>query len=340
MHAAILTGPRRIAIETVPDPVPGPGEVLVRVAFCGLCGTDLHDWRGGSGSRIPAYPLNPGHESAGTIAAIGPDVSRVAPGDRVTVHPYFYCGVCHYCRVGLINACERRSFVRDALAEFLVVDQDMVYRIPDSMTFETAALAEPLGAALQAIDLASIESGSAVLVIGAGPIGLSVAALAHRSGAAKVIVSEPSAERRRIALALGATDVINPVEEDMTERVLQLTGGFGADAVFECVTRAATTEAGIRSLRFGGQIVLVGNASPDDRLALDLDEVHRRQLTIRGTFSRASVFPRVLNWLNDIDFSPLITHTMDLDDVADAIALAESAEAGKILIRLGNPVAT
>lgn len=332
MRAAILKAPREFILTEVADPEPAKGQVVVRVEVCGLCGTDLHDWRGG-GHRPPNYPLNPGHESAGTIAAVGAGTTRVAVGDRVTVHPYFYCGTCHYCRLGIINACERRRFVRDALAEYLVVDEDMVYRIPDAMSFEIAALAEPLGAAQQAIDVADLDSGASILVLGAGPIGLSVAALARRSGAARVIVSEPSAARRAIAEQLGSTLTVDPRETDAAAAARELTGGYGVDAVFECVTRAATVQTGLDALRFGGQLVLVGNASPDDWLALDLDDAHRRQIAIKGTFSRASVFPRVLAWLEEIDFSPLITDVFELDEVDDAFALADSGAAGKVLIR-------
>lgn len=335
MRAAVLIAPEDVRPVELEEPAPGPTDVVVRVAFCGICGTDVHEWGGRSSSKPLSYPVNLGHECSGTVESAGSEVTSVAPGDRVAVHPYSYCGVCHYCRIGLINACAKRTFVRDGWAERLVVDEHMVYRIPDDMSLEVASLAEPLAASLQAIDVAPIKSGSTAVVIGGGPIGLGVLALIRHSGAAQVILSEPSAFRRELALKLGATRVVDPSAEDLRRAVLDATGGIGADVVFECVTSSKTTNAALELLRFGGEVVVVGNSNPSDRLSLNLDDLHRRQLVIRGTFSRGSLFPRALAWLHSLDLSPLITHTFDLDHVNDALALAKSGQAGKILISPG-----
>jgi L-iditol 2-dehydrogenase len=332
MRGAILVGPEDVRPMDLEEPSPSPTDVVVRVAFCGICGTDVHEWSGRNSSKPINYPVNLGHECSGTIESVGSAVTSVAPGDRVAVHPYSYCGVCHYCRIGLINACAKRTFVRDGWAERLIVDEHMVYRIPDDMSLEIASLAEPLAASLQAIDVAPVKSGSTAVVIGGGPIGLGVLALIKHSGAAQVILSEPSAFRRDLGLKLGATQVIDPTKEDLRQAVLDMTGGIGADVVFECVTSSRTTNEAIGLLRFAGEVVVVGNSNPADRLSLNLDDLHRRQLVIRGTFSRGSLFPRALAWLHRLDLSPLITHRFDLDHVNDALVLAKSGQAGKILI--------
>jgi len=332
MRTAQLVATKDIRIDTRPDPEPGPDEVVVAVAFCGVCGTDLHTWLGRDSGRPTPLPANLGHETAGTIAAVGSAVEHVAVGDRVTVHPYTYCGTCFYCRSGEPNFCSRRSFLRDGWTDHLTVPASTIYPVPDDLSLEEASLAEPLAACLQAVDVADLRSGVTAVVLGGGPIGLGTLALARASGAARIIVSEPSATRREIATALGATYVLDPTTEDLRSTVLDLTNGIGVEAVFDCVTSSATTAAGISCLRNGGQVVVVGNVSASDRLSLDLDDLHRRQLAIKGTFSRANVFPRTLNWLSRLDLSPMITHTIPLDDIDEAMTLAHEGVAGKVLI--------
>lgn len=332
MRAALLHATRDIRIEQFPDPSPAPDEVVIQVAFCGVCGTDLHTYEGRSAGRPTPLPANLGHETSGIVEQIGAAVTHLAVGDRVTVHPYRYCGACFYCRTGQPNFCQDRAFVRDGWADHLTVRASMVHRIPDEMSLEIASLAEPLAACLQAIDVAGMESGTTAVVLGGGPIGLGVLALARASGAAQVIVSEPSATRRDVALQLGATHVLDPTTQDLASTVRDLTGGIGAETVFDCVTSSSTTAAALASLRHGGQVIVVGNVDPSDRLALDLDDLHRRQLAVKGSFSRGNVFPRALNWLSHLDLSPMITHIVPFDEIDEGMRLAREAVGGKVLI--------
>jgi 2-desacetyl-2-hydroxyethyl bacteriochlorophyllide A dehydrogenase len=334
MRQALLYAPRDIRVADATRAAPTGIDVEVRVAFCGVCGTDLHAWAGREAGHRIDFPANLGHESAGVISRVGEKVTRVAVGDRVTVHPYSYCGVCHYCRIGMQNFCEARQFVRTGWSEYINVPQFMVYPIPDTLSLEAASLAEPLAASLQAIDMAGMRSGETAVVLGGGPIGLGVLALARMSGAARVILSEPSPLRRELGIALGADSAVDPTSESVLDAVKNQTGGYGADVVFDCVTSSATTAAGISMLRNGGAVIIVGNVAASDRLALDLDEVHRRQLTVRGSFSRGFIFPRALNWLSRLNLEDMITHKVPLEELNAGMQLALDGTAGKVLIAL------
>lgn len=332
MRQALLYAPHDIRLVNVSEAAPADDEVQIRVSFCGVCGTDLHAWDGRQAGHLGNLPANLGHESSGIVTQVGSGVSNVAVGDRVTVHPYSYCGICHYCRIGMPNFCTAREFVRGAWSESINVPAFMAYRIPDTMSLEAASLAEPLAACLQGVDVAGLRSGETAVVLGGGPIGLGVLALARMSGAARVILSEPSAIRRELGAKLGADRTLDPGSESAVEVVKDETGGYGADVVFDCVTSSATTAAGISMLRNGGSVIIVGNVDPSDRLALDLDEVHRRQLSVRGSFSRGLVFPRALNWLSRLQLEDMITHTVPLEDLNEGMQLALDGRAGKVLI--------
>lgn len=331
MRSAQLYAPFDLRLDDIELPKIEPTEVTVEVAFCGVCGTDLHAWTGKSAGR-ETLPLNLGHEVSGIVDEVGSAVEHISVGARVTVNPYSYCGRCQYCMSGLPNFCTDRSFMRNGWADRLRIPGHMAHAIPDDMTLEVASLAEPLGACMQAIDVAKMQSGSIAVILGGGPIGLGVLALARESGAALTVVSEPSAVRRKIAIRMGATHVVDPTTEDLRDVVMSVTGGHGANVVFDCVTSSATTASALALLRPTGTVVIVGNVDPTDRLSLDLSDVHRRQIAILGTFSRGFVFPRTVNWLKRIDFTPLITDTVGLDEVARALHLAKDGQAGKVLV--------
>jgi threonine dehydrogenase-like Zn-dependent dehydrogenase len=250
----------------------------------------------------------------------------------VAVDSFVACGKCHYCRSGAVLHCTDRTMSSDAWAEYVVVHEGAVYQIPDSMSLETAALAEPLAAGLQAIDEAGMRSGSVALFLGAGPIGLGILALARVSGAAVTIVSEPSEYRRKLAVELGADVVVNPLEESLTEIVRGVSDGLGADVAFDAVTRAATVQQGIDAVRLGGLVLVVGNAPPDDELATRPAELHRSGKMIKGTTKRAFNFDRTLRWLAKLDFGPLITHQLPLEEINQALELSRDGRAGKILL--------
>lgn len=329
MKVAQLHGPRDIRIANAPDPTPGPHEVVLKVAFTGLCGTDLHQWEHPLTDGLPRIM---GHEYSGTVMSKGSQVAQYVEGDRVAVNPYVYCARCFYCRRGMPNFCRDRKLYYSGWAEYVAVDARVLYPLPAEVSLELAALAEPLAACLHALDLADLQTGSDICIVGGGPIGLGVLALARAGGAAKIIVSEPSEYRRSLAARMGADIVVDPRADDLAAVVSRQTGGVGVSAAFECVTHSRSMQQAIEVVHNGGTVLGVGNASPEDRLALDLNDLHRRGISLRGSFSRAFSFERVVRLLPKLNLGPLLTHQMQLDAVTEAMNLARVGVAGKVLM--------
>jgi len=329
MKVAQLYGPRDIRVGSAPEPKPGPHDVVLKVAFTGLCGTDLHQWEYPTGDGLPRIM---GHEYSGTVLSKGAQVAQYAEGDRVAVNPYVYCARCFYCRRGMPNFCRARKLYYSGWAEYVVVDERVLYPLPADVSLELAALAEPLAACLHALDLAELQTGSDICILGGGPIGLGVLALARAGGAAKIIVSEPAAYRRDLAIRMGADVVVDPFAGDLEAVVAQQTGGVGVSAAFECITHSRTMQQAIGLVHNGGIVLGVGNAPPEDRLALDLNDLHRRGITLRGSFSRAFSFERVVRLLPRLNLAPLLTHRMQLEGLPEAMQLAESGQSGKVLL--------
>src|SRR5438309_4616322 len=247
MRALRFHAARDLRIEDVPAPAePGGGEVVVRVASCGICGTDLHEYVAGPiVTPTEPHPLtgarNPqilGHEFAGEVVATGADVKAVADGDRVAIMPLAYCGRCAYCRRGLQHlcatmACVGLSHAWGGMAELATVVDYQVVRLPEGVTYRQGALIEPTAVAAYGVERAGVGPGDRVLVTGAGPIGALAALCAHSAGASTVYVSEPNPARRARAEALGVAVVLNPTAVDLPELLRDETEGIGVDVVIE-----------------------------------------------------------------------------------------------------------
>jgi 2-desacetyl-2-hydroxyethyl bacteriochlorophyllide A dehydrogenase len=334
MKAAILYGRHDLRVEDRPVPEVGPGQVLLKVSYCGICGSDVHSFEGMQANihQRPAGPRAMGHEVAGVVAEVGPGVATCRPGDRVTCIPWATCGACYYCRRGLVNHCVDKQLLGGAMAEYCLAPAATVHRIPDSLSLERAALAEPLSCCLWAIDLAAIGSGATVAIIGAGTMGLLLLQLAKASGAARTVISEPHAARRAVAAQLGAGLIVDPRETDLLAAVNQLTDGIGVDAALEAVGHPATVAEAMRITRRAGTVVIVGVADPAARLEVSPFDIYLRELTIRGCFTRRLTFDRGLHWLGALDLDPIITHIFPLTEVNQAMEYARTGQAAKVLI--------
>ncbi len=216
MKSLLLKEYLQLEIADFPQPQPGPGEVLIRVAACGICGSDVHGYDGTSGRRIP--PIVMGHEAAGLVAAVGTGVSRFKPGDRVTFDSTVYCGECVFCRRGEVNLCERREVIgvscgeyrrHGAFAEYLAVPERILYSLPESMSFPEAAMLEAVSVALHAVRVTGDIKGQTALVIGAGMIGLLTMQAARAAGARRVIIADIDATRLNLARSLGVDEALN-----------------------------------------------------------------------------------------------------------------------------------
>ena len=321
MKALLLSAYKHLEVADLPAPAPGPGEVLVRVAACGICGSDVHGYDGSSGRRIP--PIVMGHEAAGVVEAVGEGVRNYAPGDRVTFDSTVYCGTCDHCRRGEVNLCDDRQVVGvscsdyrrpGAFAEFVIVPERILYRLPDALSFADAALLEAVSVAIHAVNVSETHGGETVLVLGAGMIGLLIAQAARAAGGARVFVADIDETRLALARSMGADEGIAGSGEVLAQRIGELTGGAGVDVAFEAVGRAETVAAAINSTRKGGTVTLVGNIAPE--VPIPLQKVVTRQIRLQGSCASAGEYPQAMQWIAEgkIRVAPLITAVAPLDD--------------------------
>lgn len=336
MKAAILHGRHDLRVEDRPVPEPDPDEVLLKVSFCGICGSDVHAYdgmqMGGIHGRRAGGPRIVGHEVAGVVEAIGERVTNCQVGDRVTCIPWAFCGACYYCRRGLVNHCSNKRLISGLMAEYGTAPATAVHRIPDTLSMERAALAEPISCALWAIDLAEITSGATVAIIGAGSIGLLLLELAKASGAARTVISEPHATRRAVAASLGADLIVDPRETDLLAAVNDLTDSIGCDVALEAVGHPATVAEALRITRRSGTVVIVGVSDPAARLEVSPFDIYLRELTIKGCFTRRLTFDRGLHWLSKLNLDPILTHTFPLADAPTAMEYARTGKGAKVLV--------
>lgn len=324
MLAAVFHGDEDLRVEEVARPQAGPGEVLLKVARCGICGTDLHILRGDF--PAPNLPLIIGHEFAGTVETVGAGVTLVVPGDKATVDINIACGVCYFCRVGNKLFCPkvRQLGVHDAggLAEYVVAPAANVYPLPATMSLEHAAYIEPLACTIHGQNRIGIRTGETVAVIGGGPMGLAHTALAKLRGAARVLVSEPNASRRERAVLLGADETIDPRASDAVERVLELTDERGADVVIEAVGSACTYEDAFKMVRRGGRLLAYGAAPQDATIPVKPFDVYAKELTIVGSYAGTyETWPAAIGLIANGRFDPglIVDSVRPLADVKEAI---------------------
>ena len=319
MKALLLSKYRRLELTDLPIPEPGPDEVLIRVAACGICGSDVHGYDGSSGRRIP--PIVMGHEAAGTIAAVGASVSGLAEGDRVTFDSTIYCGQCAPCTRGDINLCDHREVLGvscgdyrrpGAFADFVVVPARIVYKLPKTLAFEEAALLEAVSVALHAVSLVPIVPGSSALVVGAGTIGLLLQQSLRAAGCSRVFVTDVDPTRLQLSRDLGATATLLS-GGGFTSEISLLTDGIGVDVAVEAVGKTETVNLAINSVRKGGSIILVGNISPE--VTIPLQKVVTRQIRLQGSCASAGEYPNAIQLLSrgTIRVKPLITAIAPLD---------------------------
>jgi L-iditol 2-dehydrogenase len=322
MKALLLSSYRNLEMADVPTPAPRPDEVLIRVAACGICGSDVHGYDGSSGRRIP--PLVMGHEAAGTIEAAGREVKNFAAGDRVTFDSTVFCGECSNCRRGDINLCDRRQVLgvscadyrrAGAFAEFVAVPARILHRLPETLPFAEAAMLEAVAVAIHAVNLAEIPANTTALVIGAGTIGVLTLQALRAAGCARVFVTDVDKDRLEMARQLGATEILLS-DDALNAKLLQLTDGEGVDVAFEAVGRNETVAASIDAVRKGGGVVLIGNIASN--VNLPLQKVVTRQIRLQGSCASAGEYPQAIRWTASgaIRVTPLITAVAPLEEGA------------------------
>ena len=300
MKAAVFQAPSQIVVEEVPDPQVGPDEALIRVAACGICGTDLHIEHGGFDA---VYPVIAGHEFSGTIVEVGRVVTHLRPGDRVAVNPNTPCRLCRHCRRGRFHLCLDMTACgvtyNGGFAELCKVAAPLALPVSDALPLEQWAMMEPVSCCVHGIDMAGIVPGDRVVILGGGSIGLVLLQLARHAGAAQVIVSEPQEAKRALALQLGADDTLDPAAlgEDFTEALRDMTDG-GADVVIEAAGMAATARAATALACRGGTVLFFGVCPEDLEVSVRPYEVFHDELTLRGPFTNPLTDTRALQMLD------------------------------------------
>jgi L-iditol 2-dehydrogenase len=327
MRALLLSEYKTLSVVDMPTPEIGDEDVLVRVRACGVCGSDIHGYDGSTGRRIP--PLVMGHEAAGVVERVGRGVQGVAVGDRVSLDSTVSCGACDFCRRGHINLCDNRTVLgvscgdyrrHGAFAEYVAVPSRILYKLPDSLSFERAALIEAVSIAVHAVSRHVSAPDDTVVVVGSGMIGLLIIQVLKYKGSRQIVAVDLDPHKLTLARSMGATRTLNPAESDIPAAVRDLTGGRGADVAFEVVGNSDTVISAIRSLRKGGTVVMVGNLSPT--VELPLQEVVSRELSVLGSCASSGEIPECIDLLarGAVDVDPIISLKASLDEGPELFA--------------------
>ncbi len=316
----------------------GPHDILVNNKACGICGTDVHIYHGEKGSTEVTPPVVLGHEFAGVVAKVGEEVTSFKPGDHVAMDPNMYCGQCVPCRVGKKQECEHLFAlgvnVNGGFAEYAVCPETQCFKVREDISFDEAAMAEPLACVIHGIDQAQIRPGQVVLVIGGGTIGLMMVQMARICGASTVILSEPVKMRRKIGMEAGADATIDPIHEDVPQKIWEICGRKGADVVIECVGKPFAVEQAFKAAGFAATILLFSVPGVDATVPLPLFDVYKKELKIVGSMINPDTHQRAVDLINSgrLQLKKLITHTYDLEHMDEAIHMQMSAESIKVVV--------
>ncbi|RPI18031.1 MAG: hypothetical protein EHM61_28990 [Acidobacteria bacterium] len=338
MKAAVLKGPGELVAEARLCPEPGPEDILIKVHTCGVCGTDSHLFHG---EHLVTFPVVPGHEFSGTVEEVGGKVRHLKVGDPVTIDPNIVCGVCPFCRRGQIQLCEQLTAVgvnRDGgFADYCLAPAEQAYHLPDGLTLEAGAFAEPLACCLHGLDRARFSRGAKVLILGGGSIGQLMLQLVRSGGASKVVLSEPRENRRRLALKLGADAAVDPSESHAVLALREATEG-GADLTIECAGHEKAVEQALAATRRGGVVLLFGVSSPEAQAHIRPYDFFLRELTLVGSFINPFTHQRALEILaaGQVNTSPLVSHRFPVEQTVEALRMSRSPEALKVLVQPGK----
>jgi L-iditol 2-dehydrogenase len=333
MKAAMLYGIKDLRVEDVETPTVGAGEVLVKVKAATTCGTDLKIFQRGYIERVIKLPTVFGHEWAGDVVEVGEGLEWPKKGMRVRAGNSAPCLRCFMCQKGKYNLCENMIWLWGAYAEYIKVPAHMVrvnmQEIPPQVSYEEAAITEPLACVLHGLEEVGAELGDSVTVIGAGPIGLLHLLTAKKMGVGKVIVVDLVEERLDYARKLGASEIINAAKEDVEERVRQLTGGHGSDIVIEAIGRPETWEQALKLVRKGGKVLEFGGCPPGTEIRVNTELLHYGEVTLMGTFHATPLhFRKALNLIasKTVDVAPLVTRKIPLEKIREAFEILTTSK--------------
>lgn len=334
MKAAVLYEPKYLRLEDRPTPEVGANEVLVQIHACGVCGTDLHIFDGEAKVKPPVIM---GHEYAGTLVAVGTQVTGLQIGDHVAVDPNIPCGHCYYCQKGRINLCENLTALgvtRDGgFAEYALALLTQVHKLPPHMPVELGAFCEPVSCCIRGIERSQIQLEDTVMIIGAGNIGLIMVQLARLAGAGKIVVLDPLENKRAIACKTGADHTLNPFHPHFREE-LHDTIGEGAEVVIECVGKPEALELAVSLARSGGRVLFFGMCDRKDTINLRPQEIFYKELTLVGSILNPFTFQKAVNLLAEekVSVEHFALQRFHLDDILGAFEEKRRGKSVKSLV--------
>jgi threonine dehydrogenase-like Zn-dependent dehydrogenase len=336
MKAAVQKALHLVEVEDVPEPPIRSDQIKVKIAFAGLCGTDMEILEGSFGLvKEPKFPKIEGHEASGTIVEVGGATKLgYKPGMRVAMCPVAPCGACYFCRNGQEAFCTHGAEYSGAFAEYGYYGEGQVFPIADEVSFEVATMLEPLSIAMRACALGGVAPGKSVAILGAGPIGMLNLLVATHSGASATLVSEPVAYKRDFARRLGATATVDPLGEDIHAVANGLTGGLGFDAVIDCTGKLAGAEQAVKLAGPGGHVVWAAVYPVGKTVQVEPWALFENDLSIHAVFQSPYFLPKANKMLSVLDLSPLISHVYALEDINQAFA---DQRAGKVMKALIKP---
>lgn len=337
MKAGVFYSANDLRVEEIAKPIPQYGEVLIRVKACGICGTDVHIFKGDKGCFPTPSGTVLGHEFAGIVESVGEGVKGIKEGDRVCVDPNKLCNECYYCKSGIGHFCEEMTGIGTGInggfAEYCVVPQSQVYKIADTTTYEMAAMTEPVACCVHGIDMCNISCGDTVAIIGGGMIGMIMLQLAKLSGAGKLIMIEPVVSKHEIAKKLGADITIDPINEDV-KAVLASNNIERISTVIECVGKTSTIEQAIDIAGKYSTVMMFGLTAPNDTISVKPFEIFEKEIVLKASFINPYTQKRALELIDSgkIDVSSIVYACEPLDKLPEILSSNSLRANGKFII--------
>ena len=332
MKAGYYVGDYTYEVREIPEKLPEKDEVKIRVAWCGLCGTDVHKFQGKNGASVVVPPIILGHECSGIVVAVGPEFKYFKPGDRVACDPSYGCGKCKWCQQGFPNFCLERHGVAKGFSEYVYPPEQNVYPIADTLDLETAAFTEPLSCVIHGLDLIQMESGKIVAMYGMGAIGSLMLQLIKYSGAAEIIVIEREAEKRELALKLGASVAVTDQEIEILSKEKNI------DYVVECIGLKQTMEQAIRIAGKNGKVLLFGLGDPEEPISFNQFEAYTKELSIYTSYLNPHTSERAVRLLENgrLDTKSIISAELSLEEIGDELSALNYSRKGKVMVYLSK----